>query len=182
MTQKSKYLGWIDLEMTGLNAQQDQILEIAVLVTDNQLNLIAQGPDLIIHQPAELLVQMSSEVQQIHQASGLVDLVAQSKLSVTQAEAQVLDFLGQFGKSGEMPLCGNSVWQDKFFLIQHMPQLINFFHYRVIDVSTVKELVLRWYGEAEFVKRKQHRALDDILESVAELRFYQERYFVPKGL
>lgn len=174
---KSKYLAWIDLEMTGLDARQDDILEIAVLVTDANLKVVAEGPDLIIHQPSEKLERMLPLVQQMHVTSGLLDLVAKSTVNLKQAEQQVLNFLAPYGAPQTMPLCGNSIWQDKLFLINHMPILNNFFHYRIIDVSTVKELVTRWYGVPEFKKTKKHRALSDIHESIAELGFYREKYF-----
>lgn len=174
---KSKHLAWIDLEMTGLDAKQDVILEIAVLVTDANLKVVAEGPDLIIHQPPAALDRMTPFVRELHTASGLLDLVAKSPISMAQAEQQVLNFLRPYGAPQTIPLCGNSIWQDKLFLINHMPTLNDFFHYRMIDVSTVKELVARWYGDPEFKKAKKHRALQDIYESVAELVFYRERYF-----
>jgi len=175
---RSKYLAWIDLEMTGLDSNRDVILEIAAIVTDNNLKIIAHGPDLIIHQPQSCLGQMLPMVQALHATSGLVKQVLDSTISLQQAEAQVLAFFSQYGEPGTMPLCGNSIWQDKLFLINYMPKLVNFFHYRIIDVSTVKELVARWYGAQEFKKAKKHRALSDIEESVAELKFYRENYFI----
>ena len=177
---KSKHLGWIDLEMTGLDANRDLILEIAALVTDTELNLVATGPDLIIHQSSTALDRMIPVVREMHQASGLTAAVLASSITLAQAEQQVLAFFTKYAVPGTMPLCGNSIWQDKIFLINYMPNLINFFHYRTIDVSTIKELVCRWYGVAEFKKVKQHRALSDIKESVAELKFYKENYFIKK--
>jgi len=176
---RSKYLGWIDLEMTGLDASRDQILEIATLVTDADLKVIAHGPNLVLHQPGAVLENMIDLVRELHTRSGLLDLVHVSQISLAQAEAQVVDFFKEYAAPFTMPLCGSSIWQDKFFLINHMPSLVNFFHYRLIDVSSIKELVCRWYGAPEFVKKKNHRALDDILESVAELKFYRQNYFVP---
>ena len=174
---KSKHLVWIDLEMTGLDAQKDRILEIAVLVTDANLKVVAEGPDLIIRQTSAVLEQMLPVVHQMHLSSRLLDLVLNSSISLAQAEQQVLNFLAPYGAAGTMPLCGNSIWQDKLFLIHHMPALNHFLHYRIIDVSTIKELVTRWYGVPEFKKTKQHRALSDIHESIAELSFYRDKYF-----
>jgi oligoribonuclease len=174
---KSKYLVWIDLEMTGLDASQDHILEIAVLVTDANLQIVAEGPDLIVHQSPQILKSMLPVVRDMHLGSGLLDLVSSSLVSLEQAEQQVLDFLAPYGAPQTMPLCGNSIWQDKLFLINHMPALNHFLHYRIIDVSTIKELVTRWYGVPEFKKAKTHRALSDIHESIAELAFYRQKYF-----
>lgn len=174
---KSKHLVWVDLEMTGLDASRDHILEIAVLVTDANLQVVAEGPDIIIHQPSPILERMVPAVRHMHQSSGLLDLVCSSLISLEQAQKQVLDFLTPYGAPNTMPLCGNSIWQDKLFLIKYMPDLNNFLHYRIIDVSTIKELVTRWYGVPEFKKAKKHRALSDIHESIAELRFYRQKYF-----
>lgn len=174
---KSKHLVWVDLEMTGLDARQDHILEIAVLVTDDNLQIVAEGPDLIINQPSHLLDRMVPLVYDMHLSSGLLKLVSSSTVSLQQAEKQVLDFLAPYGAPQTMPLCGNSIWQDKLFLINHMPTLNSFFHYRIIDVSTIKELVTRWHEVAEFKKTKKHRALSDIYESIAELKFYRKTYF-----
>lgn len=173
---KSKHLVWIDLEMTGLESNQDQILEIAVIITDEQLNIVAQGPDLILSVP--VLANMSELVRKMHTQSGLLVKVAQSQITLMQAQAQVLEFIKPYGEPKTMPLCGNSIWQDKFFLIKYMPDLINYLHYRVIDVSTVKELVKSWYGVPEFKKTKAHRALSDIEESINELKYYRAHYFI----
>lgn len=174
---RSKYLGWIDLEMTGLDFRRDLILEIATLVTDAELNIVAIGPDLVLHQPAAALENMIEFVRNLHQNSGLIDEVLESQISLANAERQVLKFFSQYAAPGTMPLCGNSIWQDKLFLINHMPDLVNFFHYRIIDVSSIKELVMRWHSVPEFPKSRNHRALDDVKESVAELRYYKEKYF-----
>lgn len=178
---KSKLLAWIDLEMTGLDANEHTILEIASLVTDSDLNIVATGPELIIHQPQSELDKMDELVAGLHNQSGLTPKVLTSEISMASAEQQTIDFFAQFADSFTMPLCGNSIWQDKFFLHNHMPALNAFFHYRIVDVSSIKELVTRWYGAPEFKKAKVHRALSDIQESVAELRFYKEKYFVGQG-
>lgn len=173
-----KYLAWIDLEMTGLDSNQDQILEIAAIVTDVQLNVVAYGPDLIIHVPKTALECMSQFVLDMHTSSGLVEKVLKSQVTLAHAQQQVLAFFAQYSEPGVMPLCGNSIWQDKLFLIKHMPKLVEFLHYRIIDVSTVKELVKNWYGVPEFKKTKAHRALSDIEESIKELKYYREHYFI----
>ena len=175
---KSKHLAWLDLEMTGLNSFQDTILEIAAIVTDSDLNIVAHGPNLIIKHSQAVIDNMDQFVFDMHQKSGLLDAVLASHLCLAQAETQVLEFFKQYGDAGTMPLCGNSIWQDKLFLINHMPNLVNFFHYRLIDVSTIKELVARWYGAPEFKKANGHRALQDIEESINELKFYRQNYFV----
>ncbi len=175
MSLQKKFV-WIDLEMTGLDIHKDVILEIAVVVTDQNLNLIATGPNLIINQ--KIQEGMLDLVKQMHTESGLLSLVAESTMTVLAAEQQILDFLAQHGSEGQMPLCGNSIWQDKFFLMTFMPKLLNFLHYRIIDVSTIKELVTGWYGVPEFKKTKSHRALDDIKESIAELHYYRQHYFI----
>lgn len=173
-----KHLAWIDLEMTGLDFDRDVILEIAVIITDQNLRLVAHGPELVIYQSPENLQGMANEVYQMHNDSGLLLDVSRSQITIRQAEAQVLNFLKQYSGPGQMPLCGNSIWQDKFFLRRFMPNLLNFLHYRIIDVSTVKELVTGWYGAPEFKKSKNHRALADIQESIAELQYYRENYFI----
>lgn len=178
--QRSDYLVWIDLEMTGLNPLQDAILEIAVVITDNNLNVIAQGPDFIIHQTDEVLDAMREPVKTIHHVSALSQESRNSSLSVHQAEQQVLEFLQQYCKEKTALLCGNSVWMDKAFLAAHMPTLHAFFNYRIIDVSSLKELAKRWYPHEKFAveqKSEQHRALKDILESIEELRHYKKVLF-----
>ena len=173
----SDYLIWIDLEMTGLNPAQDRILELATLVTDNQLTIIAEGPTFTIHQNDALLNGMDEWNTKHHNESGLVDRVRQSSISDAQAEQATLDFLSHYLKPGESPLCGNSIHQDRIFLSAYMPKLEKFCHYRNLDVSTVKELARRWRPELDFKKKSAHRALDDIKESIAELKFYQEHFF-----
>jgi len=169
---------WIDLEMTGLDPETCRILEIATIVTDGQLNEIAAGPDLVVHQPDELLDTMNSWCVRQHGESGLTKAVRESTLSLEAAEEQTLAFLVQHTKPGASPLCGNSVGQDRKFIDRYMPKLANFLHYRTVDVSSVKELVKRWYPPLPvFTKKGNHRALEDIRDSIAELRFYREHVF-----
>lgn len=174
----SDYLIWIDLEMTGLNPAHDRILEMATLVTDNALNIIAEGPTFAIHQSDELLNGMDEWNTQHHGQSGLINRVRASNISETQAEEETIAFLAQYLKAGESPMCGNSIHNDRVFLARYMPTLERFCHYRNIDVSTLKELARRWKPELTFKKQSAHRALDDIRESIAELRFYHEHFIV----
>ncbi len=170
---------WIDLEMTGLSPDHDVILEIASLVTDNNLTILAKGPDLVIHHPEKKLQEMNDWVFEMHTKSGLIQQVQASKTTMQEAEKATLEFIQQFCNPETSPLCGNSVWQDKAFLHTYMHKLNNFFHYRIIDVSTIKELTHRWYPEIpEYKKEKSHRALDDIQESIDELKFYREKIFI----
>jgi oligoribonuclease len=176
-------LAWIDLEMTGLDPDRHVIVEIAALVTDDDLNLVADGPDLVVHQSAEALDAMDKVVRKMHRQSGLRDAVEASTLSLDDAGKAVLDFLRQhLPEAGTVPLCGNSIATDRRFLARYLPDLDAFFHYRSVDVSTVKELCRRWYPEAYAaapVKASHHRALDDIRESVAELAYYRAAVFQP---
>ena len=176
-------LAWIDLEMTGLDPQRDVILEIAALVTDDDLTIVAEGPDLVVHQPAEALAAMEKVVVKMHDESGLTRAVEASTVSLEEAGAAVLDFLRQhLPTAGTVPLCGNSIATDRSFLARHLPELDAWFHYRSIDVSTIKELCRRWYPDvyaAAPVKAGHHRALDDIRESVAELAYYRSTIFRP---
>jgi oligoribonuclease len=173
-------LAWIDLEMTGLNPEVDVILEIATVVTDAELNLIAEGPVFAISAPAEKLAGMDDWNQKQHRKSGLLDRVLASAETMAAAEAKTLDFLAHHLPTGKFPLCGNSVWQERRFLGRHMPALEKFFHYRIVDISSIKELAKRWYpGLPLFKKGEAHLALADIPESLEELRFYREMLFVP---
>ena len=169
---------WIDMEMTGLVPDSDRIIEIAVLVTDSQLNLIAEGPVLVLRQPDEVLAAMDSWNRSVHAKSGLVDKVKASTLDEATAEKQALAFLAQHVPAGVSPMCGNSICQDRRFLARWMPRLEAFFLYRNLDVSTLKELVKRWKPELikEMMKLKQgkHEALADILESIEELKYYRK--------
>ncbi|XP_046377072.2 oligoribonuclease, mitochondrial-like [Haliotis rufescens] len=177
--QKNRIL-WIDLEMTGLNVKTDQILEIACLVTDAQLNIVAEGPSLVIHHPDSALDAMDDWCTQHHGKSGLTEAVKKSKITLPNAEEEVLQFATTHTLPGVCPLGGNSVHADKVFLTKYMPRLANHLHYRIIDVSTVKELCRRWYPEKyEAAPRKKlcHRALDDIKESIEELKYYRSTIF-----
>jgi oligoribonuclease len=171
---------WIDLEMSGLDPEKEVILEIATIVTDNMLEILAEGPNIAIHYPETALSTMEAWSKSQHQASGLLDRVRVSGHSCQKAEGEILDFLLKYCKKGRSPLCGNSIWQDRRFLIKHMPRLEEFFHYRNIDVSSIKELVRRWYPSLpRFEKKKNHLALSDIRESIQELRYYREKIFMP---
>ncbi len=181
MTPNRDHLIWIDLEMTGLNPDRDHIIEIATVVTDSQLNTVAEGPVFAIHQPDSILAGMDEWNTKHHTSSGLVDRVQKSTTDEAQAEQTTLEFLSSLLKSGESPLCGNSIYQDRIFLARYMPRLEKFCHYRNLDVSTVKELARRWHPELTFKKQSTHRALDDIKESIAELRFYREHLFNPRA-
>ena len=171
---------WIDLEMTGLSPEEDVIIEIATVVTDSQLNVVAEGPELAVHQPEEALARMDAWNQRQHGGSGLIGRVRASRVSVAEAERLTLEFLAGHVAAGASPMCGNSICQDRRFLARHMPALERHFHYRNLDVSTLKELARRWYpGVAgALVKRSAHQARADILESIGELRFYRERLFI----
>ena len=174
---------WVDMEMTGLDSTKDQILEIATLVTDNELNLIAEGPNLAIHQSEDILKAMDDWNQSHHGKSGLLDRVRASTETLQSAEAKTLAFMAAYCKPKVAPLCGNSVWQDRRFLDRLMPTLNSFFHYRIIDVSSVKELAQRWYPQLPPLKKKEtHLALADILESVEELRYYRKSIFLPTSV
>jgi oligoribonuclease len=171
---------WIDLEMTGLDPEKDLILEIATVMTDCRLEPVAEGSNITINQPEELLLSMDEWAITHHEKSGLLDDVKRSSYDCQTAEQETLEFLSIYCKKGESPLCGNSVWQDRQFLKRHMPTLEEFFHYRNIDVSSIKELVRRWYPSLPpYEKRTSHRALSDIKESINELRYYRKRVFQP---
>ncbi len=173
-------LVWIDLEMTGLDPDRDVIIEAAVLITDGQLNVIAHGPDIAIQRSDAELSVMNDWNRRTHHGSGLIKRVKSSETTIEQAEAEIVDFVQQWTVKGSAPLCGNSVHQDRRFLYGQMPRLIEWLNYRIVDVSTIKELANRWYPELEpFAKQERHRALDDIQESIAELRWYRERIFQP---
>ena len=179
MPQDPNRLIWVDLEMSGLDTDNDVIIEIATLVTDQSLNEVAVGPVLAIHQPDAILESMDEWNREHHYSSGLVDRVRASATGVTEAEQQTLAFLEQYLPAGKSPMCGNSICMDRRFLARYMPTLEAFFHYRNLDVSSLKELARRWVPEVAegFTKESKHLALDDIRESIAELRHYREHLF-----
>ncbi|MGH8750285.1 MAG: oligoribonuclease [Burkholderiales bacterium] len=178
MAQDGNHLIWIDMEMSGLNPDADKILEIALVVTDSNLNTVAEAPVLVVHQPDTVLEAMDSWNRSTHAKSGLIDKVKASNLSETDIEGQMLVFLEQHVPPGMSPMCGNSICQDRRFLARHMPQLEAHFHYRNLDVSTLKELMKRWKPElaAGFAKHGKHEALADIYESIDELKYYREHF------
>ena len=168
-------LCWLDMEMSGLVPDSDRVLELALLVTDSDLNHLSEGKVLVVHQPDEVLDAMDSWNKSVHGKSGLIELVRGSALNEAQAEDAAIEFLSGFVSAGSSPLCGNSICQDRRFLARWMPRLEAFFHYRNLDVSTVKELVRRWSPESMkgLVKKGKHEALSDILESIEELKYYR---------
>lgn len=169
---------WIDMEMTGLQPDSDRIIEIAVLVTDSELRMVAESPVWVLHQPDEVLDAMDSWNKSTHKKSGLLERVRSGGLAEADAERRAIAFLSDYVPSAASPMCGNSICQDRRFLARHMPTLERFFHYRNLDVSTLKELAVRWYPQMpKFPKKQSHQALDDIRESLEELRFYRERLF-----
>jgi oligoribonuclease len=174
---------WIDLEMTGLNPESDKIIEIATIVTDSNLAILEEGPNLAIYQDESLLQGMDAWNTKQHNKSGLVERVRNSNINENKAEKLTLKFLSKWIDKGFSPMCGNSVHQDRRFLLKYMPQLSNFFHYRHLDVSTVKELAKRWDPELlkKFTKESKHLALEDIKDSIAELAFYREHFIGPKS-
>ncbi len=178
MAQNSSNLIWIDLEMTGLNVDNDQIIEIATIVTDKHLKTLAQGPVLAIHQSNNVLAAMDKWNQKHHQKSGLIDRIKMSSVTAKEAEKQTLEFLKKWVSAHKSPMCGNSICQDRRFLHRLMPKLEQFFHYRNVDVSTLKELAKRWSPEMKksFKKQGQHLALNDIIESINELKHYREHF------
>ncbi len=176
----SNHLIWIDLEMTGLDPEKHVILEIASVVTDDNLEIVAEGPDIAIHHPKETLLTMEQWSKTQHTSSGLIDRVEASPYHCRKAEEMTLEFLSHYSKKGLSPLCGNSVWQDRRFLARYTPSLNEFLHYRNIDVSSIKELVKRWYPALpHFKKQKAHQASIDIKESIGELKYYRQRVFLP---
>lgn len=172
-------LVWIDLEMTGLDPERERIIEIATIVTDANLNVIAEGPVIAVHQPDSLLDAMDEWCTKTHGENGLTQRVKDSRISEAEAEQQTLEFLKQHVEPGQSPLCGNSIGQDRRFLVKYMPGLEGFFHYRNLDVSTVKELARRWRPDvlAGVKKKGSHLALDDIRDSIAELQHYRDQFF-----
>ena len=171
-------LVWIDMEMTGLDPDRDRVIELAAIVTDANLNVLAEGPVLVVHQPDNVLDAMDAWNKGTHGRSGLIDKVKASTLTEDQAAAEMIQFLKPYVPAGKSPMCGNSICQDRRFMARHMPTLEAFFHYRNVDVSTIKELCRRWRPEliAGFKKHQLHTALADIRESVEELRYYRQHF------
>ncbi len=169
-------LVWLDMEMTGLDPERERIIEVAVVVTEPDLTVVAEGPVLVIHQPDSLLDAMDSWNRSTHSKSGLTDKVKASTMTEEQAQDELVAFLSQYVPAGKSPLCGNTVSQDRRFMFKYMPKLEQFFHYRTVDVSTLKELARRWKPELlkGFEKRSKHEALADIYESIDELRYYRD--------
>ena len=178
MAQDTQHLIWIDLEMTGLNPDTDLIIEIATVITDKDLNILAQGPVLAVHQSDAALAAMDDWNQQHHGQSGLIERVKASSIDAAEAERLTIEFLKLWVPENTSPICGNSIGQDRRFLYRYMPKLEAYFHYRNIDVSTLKELAARWAPDVKngFNKESTHQALDDILESIEELRYYREHF------
>ena len=176
-------LVWMDLEMTGLDPERHVIVEIATLVTDDDLQIVGEGPDLVVHQPPKAFEAMDDFVRDMHTKSGLLPQIEASTITLEDAGAQTLAFIREHvADARTVPLCGNSIGTDRRFLAKYLPEIEDYLHYRSVDVSTIKELARRWYpGALSALPRKAtaHRALDDIRESIDELRFYRERLFVP---
>lgn len=178
MTNPDSRLVWMDLEMTGLDPSRDRVLEIATVITDTELNVIEKGPELVIHQEMSIMEMMNDWCREHHGISGLTEKVLRSEISEQKAEHETLAFLKKHVEKEQAPLCGNSIHQDRAFLAQHMPELHEHLHYRNIDVSSIKELTFRWYPDLpKFKKANKHTALEDILESIAELKYYKDTVF-----
>ena len=178
MAQDQNHLIWVDMEMTGLVPESDHILEVAVVITDSALNTVAEGPVLVVHQDNAILDAMDDWNKNTHGRSGLIDRVKSSVLNDAQVEAQMIAFLQEHVPSGASPMCGNSICQDRRFMARWMPRLESYFHYRNLDVSTLKELVKRWKPEIAkgLKKHGKHEALADIYESIEELKYYREHF------
>ncbi len=178
---KPENLFWIDLEMTGLDPDRYIILEIASIVTDEHLDIVAEGPEIAIHYPDDVLYPMEEWSLEHHQASGLIDRSKASAHDSKSAEQETIQFLSRYCEKTRPPLCGNSVWQDRRFLIKHMPRLEALLHYRNIDVSSIKELVRMWYPALPpFRKQKSHLAMSDIRDSIRELKYYRNKVFIQR--
>jgi len=178
MAQNETHLVWIDMEMSGLDPDADRVLEVALVVTDKDLKLVEEGPVLVVHQPDAVLDAMDSWNKGTHGKSGLIDKVKASTLSKADVEARMIEFMKKHVGERVSPMCGNSICQDRRFLARHMPKLEAYFHYRNLDVSTLKELAARWRPELKdgFKKANSHTALADIQESIEELRYYREHF------
>lgn len=177
--QNTGHLIWIDLEMTGLDPERDCIIEIATIVTDSQLNVLSEGPNLVISQKKEVLDKMDAWNKKQHGRSGLIDKILLSTITEEEAQKQTIEFLKSYVKKNESPMCGNTICQDRRFLVRYMPELEAYFHYRHLDVSTVKELAKRWAPSLfeGYKKESAHVALEDIKQSIQELRYYREHFF-----
>lgn len=183
MSEESKPIVWIDMEMTGLDPERERIIEVAALITDGELEIIAEGPNLVVHQSDAVLEGMDDWNKKHHGASGLIERVKASTVTEAEAEAELLAFIKAHCAERTAPLAGNSIHQDRRFLNRYMPTVDGYLHYRLIDVSSIKELARRWYPSvvnSAPVKRGNHRALDDIRESIEELRYYREKLFIPR--
>jgi len=178
MAKSKKNLIWIDLEMTGLDTNHDYIIEIATIVTDGDLNILAEGPIIAIHQSDETLAAMDDWNTKQHGKSGLVDRIRATRVTEAEAEQQTLDFLKEYVPAGVSPMCGNSICQDRRFMARIMPELEAYFHYRNLDVSSLKELARRWAPKVEksFKKKSSHLAMDDVKDSIRELQHYREHF------
>jgi oligoribonuclease len=183
MAQNPNHLIWIDLEMTGLNTETDYIIEIATIVTDSDLNILGEGPVLAIHQDDAILERMDEWNTRQHGRSGLTERVRNSSIDERTAEQMTLDFLREYVPPGKSPMCGNSICQDRRFLARHMPELERYFHYRNLDVSTLKELARRWAPAVcnGFSKESTHLALEDVRDSIRELRYYREHFIAARS-
>jgi oligoribonuclease len=181
MAQDQNNLVWLDMEMTGLDPDSDRIIEVAIVITDPQLNAVAVAPVLVVHQPDAVLAAMDEWNKGTHARTGLIDKVKASRLTEAEVEGEMLAFLARHVPKQTSPMCGNSICQDRRFLARHMPRLEAYFHYRNLDVSTLKELAKRWKPEIAkgLVKQGKHEALADIYESIEELRYYRETLFKP---
>ncbi len=179
MSNPDTNLVWMDLEMTGLHRDVDRIIEMATIITDSELNILAEGPVIAVQQSSRVMSAMDDWNTQHHGQSGLTERVLTSPISTREAESQTLAFIKKWVNPGKSPLCGNSISQDRRFLVRYMPELEAFFHYRNIDVSTIKELTVRWQPDVMngFTKKGAHLALEDIQESIAELQFYRKQVF-----
>ena len=180
MAQDNNNLIWVDMEMTGLSPDTDRIIEVALVITDSQLNVVAEGPVLVVRQSNEVLDGMDKWNRSTHSKSGLIDKVKASRFNETEVEAQMIEFLKLHVPSGVSPMCGNSICQDRRFMVRTMPQLEAYFHYRNLDVSTFKELVKRWKPEiaSGLTKESKHEALADIYDSINELKYYRQHFIV----
>lgn len=180
MSQDPNNLIWIDLEMTGLNPEADRIIEVATIVTDSQLNVLAEGPVIAVHQADEIMNSMDEWNTRTHGKTGLTERVRKSRTVENEAEQQTIDFLKQYIGKNQSPMCGNSICQDRRFLARYMPELEAWFHYRNLDVSSIKELIKRWKPEllSGYSKKNTHQAMDDIRESIEELQYYRKHFIV----